>query len=312
MSAVRRALQIRQASTIWLFHDVMDAEWFEQCVDEISSARTVLPLGDLASNPGRANACAITFDDGLKSVRDIAHPVLMTRQLPYTVFVCTDVLTGGLVPWFFRVSHLARQVGLDALKGRWVVDDSRAQTIEEFIIALKQVPLDAILEGLEELEAQHGISPPDPQSLFLSADDVKMLAATGATIGSHTHRHPILSCLTIAEQALEVEQSVKIIESLTGSPPAEFAYPNGTYLDFDASTIELLRASGFRAAVTTASRHLKPTNDAMALPRVGLSDGDSTVRRLVKTLAPSLTMIHVRERTLRSPSSRAKPRRPQV
>ena len=27
------------ASIIWLFHDVVDVEWFERCVDEISSAR---------------------------------------------------------------------------------------------------------------------------------------------------------------------------------------------------------------------------------------------------------------------------------
>ena len=100
------------------------------------------------------------------------------------------------------------------------------------------MPLDSILEGLEDLETQHAILPPDPRRLFLSADEVTMLSArTGATIGSHTHRHPILSLLSVHEQTFEVERSATLIETLTGSHPSEFSYPNGTSLDFDGATI---------------------------------------------------------------------------
>jgi peptidoglycan/xylan/chitin deacetylase (PgdA/CDA1 family)/SAM-dependent methyltransferase len=301
MNLMRTALQMRDAPIIWVFHDVTNAEWFERCIDEISSARTVLPLVELADHREYENACAITFDDGLRSVIEVADPVLVARGLPYTVFVCTDVVTGGPVPWFWRVSHLSGQVGLVPVKTRWEAVGRRVETVDEAIIALKQVPLDSILEGLDDLEAQYAISPPDPRRLFLFEDEVKMLAARGATIGSHTHRHPILSRLTVEEQAFEIDESAKLIETVTGRRPREFAYPNGTSLDFNASTMAVLRASDFRVAVTTTPGHLRRSDDVLALPRVGLSDGDSIVRRAVKTLTPSLTMTHIRERALRSP-----------
>src|SRR5215204_1806826 len=116
---LRTALQIRQASIIWVFHDVVNAAWFEQCVDAISSARDILPLSELARDHRYTKTCAITFDDGLRSVLDVAHPVLNARELPYTAFVCTDVLTGGRVPWFFRASHLGERLGLAQLKRGW-------------------------------------------------------------------------------------------------------------------------------------------------------------------------------------------------
>jgi hypothetical protein len=50
MNLMRTALQIRDAPIIWVFHDVTNAEWFERCIDEISAARTVLPLVELADH----------------------------------------------------------------------------------------------------------------------------------------------------------------------------------------------------------------------------------------------------------------------
>jgi len=296
---MRRALQIRSGSIVWLFHDVTDAGWFERCVDEITSGRDVLPLVELALDDGHEKACAITFDDGLRSVADVAHPILSARRLPYTVFVCTQVLTEGVVPWFYRVSHLGRSIGLEQVRSRWMDVTRRARTIDEFAISLKQVPLDAILNGLDELEDEHGIPPPDPLSLFLSADQVKALADAGATIGSHTHRHPILSLLAVEDQVFEVEHSAKVIESLTDRRPIEFSYPNGTPLDFNDDTIGVLRASGFQVAATTSPGILSGGADPMALPRVGLRDGASAWRRLAKTLAPSFSRIHAKERALR-------------
>jgi peptidoglycan/xylan/chitin deacetylase (PgdA/CDA1 family) len=296
VTVFRTSLRLRSAPVVWVFHDVPDAIWFEQCIDEISSTRDIIPLAELARNPTYRKACAVTFDDGLRSVFDIAHPVLTARQLPYTVFVCTEVLTGGPVPWFLRVAHLSHRIGLDRVQEGWNPIGHRVRTTGQLIIALKQIPLDVILERLGELEERHSVSPPVPAPLFLSAAEVKALSATGATIGSHTHRHPVLAVLDVHQQTFEVEESVKLIESVTGTRPTEFAYPNGTPLDFDATTIAVLRRFGFRFAVTTIPRHLGQGDDPLALPRIGLDQHDSSVRRVLKHVAPSLSMSTLRER----------------
>ncbi|MGH8524119.1 MAG: polysaccharide deacetylase family protein [Gammaproteobacteria bacterium] len=221
---------------------------------------------------------------------------MTARQLPYTVFVCTEVLTGGPVPWFLRVAHLTRRVGLDPVRERRKPVGHRVRTTGQLIIALKQIRLDVILEGLGELEDRHSVSPPDPRFLFLSAAEVKAPSATGGTIGSHTHRHPVLGVLHEHQQAFEVEESVKLIQSITGNRPTEFAYPNGTPLDFEATTIAVLRRFGIRFAVTTIPRHLGHGDDSLALPRIGLDQHDSSVRRVLKNVAPSLSMSALRER----------------
>ena len=107
------------APVIWVFHDVSDPHWFRQRIDAITSARDVVKLADLAREPRRNGTCAITFDDGWRSVWTIAHPLLSTKEIPYTVFVCTDMLVGGPVPWFVRAQRLVARVGRDPLVQAW-------------------------------------------------------------------------------------------------------------------------------------------------------------------------------------------------
>jgi len=61
---------------------------------------TVVPLADvvaaLAGGPALPDkAVAITFDDGYRSVGEIAHPLLAERDWPYTVFVNTAPVDDG-------------------------------------------------------------------------------------------------------------------------------------------------------------------------------------------------------------------------
>jgi peptidoglycan/xylan/chitin deacetylase (PgdA/CDA1 family) len=299
MMLVRAALRARRAPIIWAFHDVSDEEWFTRCIEDIISAREVLPLAEMARRPPRPDTCTITFDDGLRSILSVAAPVLSQYQLPYTVFVCTDVLAGGSVPWFLRVAHLTEELGLREVRSFWRLSEQPLRTKEELIIALKQLRFDLILEGVEALERRFSISPPKASELFLSSDDVITLSKAGVVFGSHTHRHPILSLLSVEEQSVEVEQSRGLITSLTGRPPIEFAYPNGSSLDFDRRTIGILRSLGFQLAVTTTQRHLTETADRFALPRIGISDGSSSLRRALAAVFPEVSLSHMRERRIR-------------
>ena len=145
--------------------------------------------------------CALTFDDGRLSVAAVVHPVLRAHKLPYTVFVCTDVVMGGPVPWFVRIYHVAATIGITSLftpNGVSAMDEADRF---ELTVALKEYPFDRILSGLARLEAAHGAAPPAPESLFMTSAQVSELAAEGVSFGSHTQRrNPILSGLSIEEQ----------------------------------------------------------------------------------------------------------------
>jgi peptidoglycan/xylan/chitin deacetylase (PgdA/CDA1 family) len=282
---------------------VTDREWFESCIREISSVRQVLPLQEVARDKGKGT-CALTFDDGLQSVVDVAHPVLSERGLPYTVFLCTDVLTGGPVPWFMRIDHLTAAIGSDPLRAEWHLGEGNAKSSYEVKVALKEIPLDLILSGLARLEQVHGIAPPATQGLFMSPSDISQLSADGVCFGAHTHRHPILSTLSTADQRDEIETSRDEVERLSGIRPSQFAYPNGSRLDFDSSTESMLRASGFTNGYTTIQRHLSTSDEALALPRIGIEQGDGRIRRMLKQVTPEMSRNHAVEARIRARTNR--------
>jgi peptidoglycan/xylan/chitin deacetylase (PgdA/CDA1 family) len=298
VALLQAALRCRAAPVIWSFHEISNPRWFGSFIDEIASTLRVVPLATLGSE--RSNqSCAITFDDGLRSVVDVAHPVLSARGLPYTVFVSTDVLAGGPPPWFARVSHLVDRLGLDRVRSCWPIDDRGIRSKWGLITALKELPLDVILGRLDELESVHSISPEPLRALFLTSEDVSGLSRQGVAIGSHTHRHPILSHLSSSEQRREIEDSACVIRDLTGRRPTELAYPNGTRRDFDDRTLEALRASGIELAVTGVQRRVTKRDDPLTLPRISLDPSSSQVRLALKNLAPRVAPSYRRELRLR-------------
>jgi peptidoglycan/xylan/chitin deacetylase (PgdA/CDA1 family) len=291
--------RLRQTAVVFVFHDVTDQAWFDDCISEISSTRHVVQLDEVAARrqPG---TCALTFDDGRLSVVAVVHPVLRAHKLPYTVFVCTDVLMGGPVPWFVRIHHLAAAIGIEPLRAEWGLDNGYGETENELTTALKEFPFDRVVSGLARLEEAHGMEPPTPEGLFMTPAQVAHLAAEGASFGAHTRRHPILSRMSIEDQRHEIEASRDDVEKLTGYAPSHFAYPNGSQLDFDDQTESILRSAGFKHGYTTIQRHLSPNDEPFKLPRIGVATGDSPLRRALKQLAPWLSRNHARERKIRA------------
>jgi peptidoglycan/xylan/chitin deacetylase (PgdA/CDA1 family) len=291
--------RVQRRAIVFVFHDVTDRAWFDECISEISATSHVVSLDEVA-NRREAGTCALTFDDGRRSVADVAHPVLRARKLPYTVFVCTDVLMGGPVPWFVRVHHLADVIGIEPLRAEWHLAKERGYTEYELSVALKEIPFDRIVSGLSRLEATHGVTPPAPQGLFMTSAQVGQLSAEGVSFGSHTRRHPILSRLKIEDQRHEIEASRNDVEELTSFPPRHFAYPNGSLLDFDDTTVSILRSAGFTHGYTTIQRYLSPNDEPFTLPRIGVEAGESALHQRVKRLAPWLSRNHAIERKIRA------------
>jgi peptidoglycan/xylan/chitin deacetylase (PgdA/CDA1 family) len=288
----------RRRPIVFVFHDVSDREWFQDCVREISSTHEILPLEEVVSRR-RPRTCALTFDDGLLSVSEVAHPVLSEHKLPYTIFICTDVLAGGPVPWFIRLQQLANVLGVETLRTEWHFREDCVRNERELAAALKEIPLDRILSGLARLEKAYEIAPPAPERLFMSPQRIQDLAAEKVSFGSHTRRHPILSKLSVQDQLREITVSRDEVERLVGIRPSHFAYPNGSRLDFDQTTVSILRSNGFTYAYTTIQRHLSRDDEPFALPRIGLEVGDSRLKRAMKQLTPWLSRSHTIERKIR-------------
>jgi peptidoglycan/xylan/chitin deacetylase (PgdA/CDA1 family) len=218
----------------------------------------------------------ITFDDGYADNYWHAFPILQRYGVPATIFLTTNGLDSGELLWFERLADAVRKTSrefldmeLDIPRRFWMrTVDERVHSNNEIFGLLRKLTnsertvwLPRILHDLGAQEA--------PRNEMLSWDQVRIMSEKGIDFGGHTVTHPFLSKLTPADAAWEVGECKRRIEQEVQKPVEFFAYPNGREEDFADANKEVLRAAGYRAAVTTIWGMNDEFTDRMALKRGG-------------------------------------------
>jgi len=294
--------------TILIFHRVLEAPdplrtrtcdkaMFEWQMRAVADYFNVLPLGTavrlLATGDLPARAACITFDDGYADNASLALPILQKYGLSATFFIATGFLDGGRM-WNDSVVESIRQARgpqLDlsgaGLKNYPLPDmPARRAAIADILHSIKYFPDAERTAVTKAIADSSGADLPD--DLMMSSGDVRALADAGMEIGGHTVNHPIMASLSADEARTEIMTGKQELESLTGQAVSLFAYPNGIPgRDFKAESIELLRESGFVAAVTTAPGVAKVSSDRFQLPR--FTPWDRTPRKFLLRLLQNYT-----------------------
>jgi peptidoglycan/xylan/chitin deacetylase (PgdA/CDA1 family) len=236
---------------------------------------------------------AATFDDGYRSLRTVVEPVFSELNLPFTTFVCGEVLRGGPAPWYERVGLLVQKFGSSRAAKYWALGDLPGRVL---VSALKEAPMSVVLKGLETAESDPAVDSRALCARFMTEDDLAAVAQNPlVTVGSHTYSHPILSNLDPSEQRTEIQRGLDALRGVCGSTIEFFAYPNGKPEDFDSTVVQALREAGLRAAVTTVQRPVRPTDDFMSLPRLAISEGDPIGKLELKWTLPWASVGDIRE-----------------
>ncbi|WP_323890249.1 polysaccharide deacetylase family protein [Aeromonas allosaccharophila] len=122
-------------------------------------------------------------------------------------------------------------------------------------------------EGYNRWDVEHPTNP-DTKVSLMSGEQVKALAASGyVEIGGHTLTHPRLSQLTAEQQAHEIQENKRQLETLLGHPLLSFAYPYG---DMNDSAKEQAIAAGYRFAVATNSGPKAMHQDPFQIRRIAI------------------------------------------
>ncbi|OAT80220.1 polysaccharide deacetylase family protein [Desulfotomaculum copahuensis] len=104
-----------------------------------------------------------------------------------------------------------------------------------------------------------------PVNRMASWAELGQMAAAGITIGSHTLDHPHLAQIPPAEAWRQIRQSRMVLEKHLGRPVRVFSYPYGS---FNSRVAQMVRDSGYLAAVTTVQGIAGPGSDPWLLKRV--------------------------------------------
>ena len=199
----------------------------------------------------------MTFDDGYLDNLTLAVPILRRYRAPATVFIATGFLNGGRM-WnddIIEAVRLAPGPTLDWSRyglGVYAIQSAQArvQCYSDVLSKLKYVEHAQRAIRAREIATNAGV--PDTSTLTMSTAQIRELRMEGIEIGAHTHTHPILNSRDDDAAVLEIEEGKRRLEGLVGETVDLFAYPNAPGKDFSPRHVDMVRAAGFRAAVTTA------------------------------------------------------------
>ena len=127
---------------------------------------------------------------------------------------------------------------------------------------------------------------------LMSREAVKEAAAAGMHVGSHSCTHPELTRCSEEEVERELRRSKEELEELLGRSVRDLSYPFGSY---SKAHFPLLRACGYRSAVTIFSDEEYVTSNPYAMRRVYVHPGDNLARFRLKLSRLYLRLLAFRK-----------------
>ncbi len=213
---------------------------------------------EIAARPGdlRYPAVLLTFDDGYRDNHDIALPILRSHGVRAAFFLATGLVGTPHITWWDQIAYMLRGTRRTTIRVEYpevaTWDLSRVgleQAIQEVLrLGKRPGPFDlelfltAVEKACDVPRPNHG------QRMFMTWDEARALAAAGMGIGSHTHRHELMSRLSPEAQLDECALSRDIIRQELGVTVDALAYPFGSRASFSDVTQRCLREAGYRTA----------------------------------------------------------------
>jgi peptidoglycan/xylan/chitin deacetylase (PgdA/CDA1 family) len=100
---------------------------------------------------------------------------------------------------------------------------------------------------------------------ILSWEQLREVRDSGIECGAHTHSHPQLDLLPLAQAQKEITQSKRMLEEHLGETISSFAYPYGYHT---SAVKKLVREAGYTSACAVKNALSTPATDPFALARV--------------------------------------------
>lgn len=281
--------RVRNAGLILCYHNVvadvepngddaglhMPLARFERQMRWLAARYTLVSLHEfvarLRARSPLGRVAAVTFDDAYAGVFTHAWPLLRHLGIPATAFI---VAAAPERPEIFWWEHPTVRRAITARRRqRWLTELRGDAT--------------AILAEVAAESLAAPAPPPAPDRRPADWSIIAAAARDGLVLGAHSTRHWTLPGLAEAHLDHEVHGSRAVIAQRTGVAPEVFSYPYGRWAP---RVRDVVRAAGYRAAVTLDYGLNPPAADPWALRRVNVpaAIADPAFRAWAAGLAPPL------------------------
>jgi peptidoglycan/xylan/chitin deacetylase (PgdA/CDA1 family) len=234
------------------------------------------------------NSLVLTLDDGFADNYTHALPILEKYRVPVTIYLVTDSIDTGELPWPQRLAWVLARTQRETLDLNIPVPQRLTlRTLAERLQALnfikelrKQLPMRQQLDLFQSVVDQCGVR--TPKDRMLNWDQVLEMRRHGVGFGSHTVHHPFMKCLPLEDARWQLEESKRIIEERLGERVRHFCFPHGSYGE---AVGRQAQAAGYESYFIPGG--LDRTNNHRRSPfqlrRLGLSDDAWPVLPLTTT-----------------------------
>jgi peptidoglycan/xylan/chitin deacetylase (PgdA/CDA1 family) len=255
-------------------------------------------LNTVREKPLTKKFVVFTFDDGYIDNYRYAYPIFKKHNIPFTIYVATNMPDGNAVLWWYLLEDLI----VKNSKVEFVANDQQVEfvtntpdekekvfnKIRAHLAKADEKTLRALMKSLfrdrlDSLQAK-------TKELALSWEQIRELSNDPiVTIGSHTVNHFPLNSLTRENSTFEIQESKKIIESRIAKEVRHFCYPLGSYGDKE---IEIMKTSGYATATTIKMANIFTENfdHPFSLPRIMINSlsNDQILQLQFSGLLPAL------------------------
>lgn len=262
---------------------------------DIDTLCKALDGGSLPKNPA-----LITFDDGYKSCREVAMPILREVGVPATFFVATRFVAERRLYWWERIAYAIATRRRDRAAITYPqpreLDLAAPDALAQLLRLIKNTPgLDvervlAEVTRTADIEWSDDIERRITDQLIMTWDDVRALAAAGMDVESHSRTHRVLQTLAPSELDDELAGSRADLEAALGRPVRAIAYPVGRSISRQPHIRRALFRAGYRIGFTNASGAtlLWPGADRFDVHRWAIEPGMSEAVFVGQAAVPAL------------------------
>ncbi|MHB8984177.1 MAG: polysaccharide deacetylase family protein, partial [Carboxydocellales bacterium] len=107
-----------------------------------------------------------------------------------------------------------------------------------------------------------------PRLELLNTEEIRTMVMEGFQFGAHSRTHTRLTDLSADKAKDQIAGSKSYLEKTLGAPINYFCYPYGRY---NKQIVDLVRKSGYTAALTTAQGRVRRGDNIMTLKRIRIT-----------------------------------------
>jgi len=253
---------------------------FEEDIHFMNTHFEAVSLGDIIERKGvfERPSYHVTFDDGLRSVYDLALPVIEKQDVRASVYLNNDFVDNQGLFYRYKVALLINTIHANKSLTQNLKSFHKASDIKTWLLSLKYSDQKMIDEMANEIGLNFTTFL-EKETPYLSSSNILEMQERGIEFGAHSFDHQMLQDNTSEQMQEQIKNSVQDISKKYSPLQRAFAFP---FTDANLSSQDLETMRG-HTDISFGTAGLKIDEVANHYQRIPMEVGSMDAATIIKT-----------------------------